>query len=160
MSCFNCKLTYPKYFNLNKKNYCYFCKLIYFLEQKDIYSVYISYSILDQDEIVKKTKEILLKENRIPFHTEIDPNSKIVLINPYIFLNVIKMMNQYEQMCFSNVKIFFTEDLNIEFIKISRMLPNQKPIKKSNEFPSKICIIPRHKVLYDKYLKLYLNKYL
>ena len=66
----------------------------------------------------------------------------------------------YDTITDGYVKIFFTEDLNIEFIKISRMFTNQKPIKKSNEFPSKICIIPRQKVLYDKYLKLYLNKYL
>jgi hypothetical protein len=61
----------------------------------------------NQDSIIKYTKDILLKENRIPTHKEIDATSKIIQVNPYIFLNVIKMMNQNEQVCFSNVKIFF-----------------------------------------------------
>lgn len=157
MNCFNCKLSYPKYFKINQKNYCYFCKLIYFLNQTDIYSIHVGYSMTNQDEIVKKTKDILLKENRIPSHKEIDLNSKIIQVNPYIFLNVIKMMNQNEQVCFSNVKIFFTEDLNVEFIKIGRMIDKPKPIKKSNEKINKINILPHQKVLYEKYLKTYLN---
>jgi hypothetical protein len=111
----------------------------------------------NQDLIIKHTKDILLKENRIPTHKEIDPNSKIIQVNPYIFLNVIKTMNQNEQVCFSNVKIFFTEDLNIDYIKIHRIIDKPKPIKKSNDKLSKISILPHQKVLYEKYLKSYLN---
>ena len=157
MNCFNCKLTYPKYFNINKKSYCYFCKLIYFLEQSDIFSINIGYSMLNQDEIVKKTKEILIKENRIASHKEIDPNSKLVLVNPFIFKNCINLMTQNEQICFSNVKIFFTESLNTEYIKIKRLIDKPKPIKKTYEVFNKIPILPHQKVLYDKYQKSYLN---
>jgi hypothetical protein len=159
MNCFNCKLSYPKYFKINQKNYCYFCKLIYFSEQTDVYSIQIGYSILNQDEIVKKTKEIILKENKIPSYKEIDSNSKIVQVNPYIFLNVIKMMNNDEKICFSNVKIFFTEDLNIDFIRVARIIGKPIQIKKSNEKITKIQILPHQKLLYEKYLNSYLISY-
>jgi hypothetical protein len=157
MNCFNCKLTYPKYFNINKKSYCYFCKLIYFIEQSDVFSINIGYSTMNQDEIVKKTKEVLINENRICSHKEIDPNSKLVLVNPYIFKNVINLMTQSEQICFSNVKIFFTEDMDTEYVKIRRLIDKPKPIKKSNEVFTKIQILPHQKVLYDKYQKSYVN---
>jgi hypothetical protein len=157
MNCFNCKLTYPKYFKINDKSYCYFCKLIYFLDQSDVFCINIGYSILNQDDIVKKTKDILIKENRIPSHKEVDPNSKLVLVNPYIFKNIIKLMTQQEQICFSNVKIFFTDDLDTEYIKIRRLIDKPKPIKKSKESINKIDILPHQKVLYEKYHKTFLN---
>jgi hypothetical protein len=157
MNCFNCKLTYPKYFKINDKSYCYFCKLIYFLDQSDVFCINIGYSILNQDDIVKKTKDILIKENRIPSHKEVDPNSKLVLVNPYIFKNIIKLMTQQEQICFSNVKIFFTDDLDTEYIKVRRLIDKPKPIKKSKDIINKIDILPHQKVLYEKYHKTYLN---
>ena len=157
MNCFNCKLTYPKYFNINKKSYCYFCKLIYFLDQSDVFSINIGYSMLNQDEIVKKTKDILINENRIPSHKDIDPNSKLVLVNPFIFKNVINLMSQHEQICFSNVKIFFTEDMDTEYIKIKRLIDKPRSVKKSYEVFTKIQILPHQKVLYDKYQKSYVN---
>jgi hypothetical protein len=157
LNCFNCKLIYPKYFNINKKTYCYFCKLIYFLEQSDIFSINIGYSILNQDEIVKKTKEILIKENRIPSHKEIDPNSKLVLVNPFILKNTIKLMSQNEQICFSNVKVFFTENMDTESVRIRRLIDKPTSLKKSYEVFTKIQILPHQKVLYDKYHKSYVN---
>jgi hypothetical protein len=158
MNCFNCELTYPKYFKINNKNYCYFCKLIYFIEQSDIYSVNIGYSTFNQNEIIKKTKGILSTENRIPHHSEIDPNSKILLVNPYIFINVLNMMNYSEKICFSNIRIFFTDDINIDNIKIQRLINTNKSIKKSNIKINKIKILSHQKQLYDKYLKSFISK--
>ena len=158
MSCDNCKLNYPCFFKINNNNYCYFCRVVYFLEQKDIFSVHIGYSIFDQDEIIKKTKNILSTKNKMPSHTEIDPNSKLVLINPFILKNLIKIMSQSEQICFSNIKIFFSEDLDTNLVKIKRLI--DKPIIKTNILPQKIQILPHQKVLYDKYFNTFLTKFI
>ena len=66
-------------------------------------------------------------------------------------------MTQNEQICFSNVKIFFTESLNTDYLKIKRLIDKPKPIKKSHEVFNKIQILPHQKVLYDKYQKSYVN---
>jgi hypothetical protein len=150
-NCFNCKLSYPKYFEISKNKYCYFCKLIYFMEQKDIFSIHIGYSTMQQEEIIKKTKEILKSENRIPTNKDIDKNSKLVLINPYILTNLIKLMSTSEQVCFSNIRIFFSEDIDTDYIKIKRMIDKPKPIIKSNLIPEKIALLPHQKVIFDKY---------
>ena len=133
MNCNNCKETYPKYFTINKNKYCYFCKLTYFMEQTDIFKIYIGYSMLPQNEIIKKTKEILLKENRVPTNKDIDIHSKLVQVNPYILINMIKYMNHTEQVCFSNIKIFFTEDLDMEMIKVHRIIDKPKQLIKTNK---------------------------
>jgi hypothetical protein len=156
-NCFNCKLTYPKYFTIQKKQYCYFCKLTYFLEQSDIFAINIGYSTISQDEIIKKTKEIILKENRIPTNKEIDPNSKLVQINSYILLNLIKLMSQTEQVCFQNVKIFFTENIEIDSIKIKRIIDKPRPLNKTNIIPEKIQLLSHQRVLYDKYYNKFVN---
>lgn len=156
MNCNNCKEAYPKYFTINKKQYCYFCKLVYFMEQNDIFKIYIGYSTLPQDEIVKKTKEILVKENKVPTNKDIDIHSKLVQINPYILINMIKNMNHTEQICFSNIKIFFTEDLDMEMIKVRRIIDKPKSLNKTNIIPSKIQLLPHQKVLYDKYIDKFL----
>jgi hypothetical protein len=157
MNCYNCKESYPRYFPINNNKYCYFCKLIYFIEHTDIFKVYIGYSTLSQDLIVKKTKEILFKENRVPTNKDIDPHSKIVQINPYILINMIKNMTHTEQICFSNIKIFFTEDIDMDSIKVKRFIDKPKPLNKTNIIPNKIQLLPYQKVLYEKYIEKFIN---
>ena len=156
MECYNCKEKYPKYFTINNNKYCYFCKLIYFMEYTDIFKVYIGYSTISQDEIVKKTKEILFKENRVPTNKDIDMHSKLVQINPYILINIIKNMLQSEQICFSNIKIFFTEDIDMDLIKVKRFIDKPTPLNKTNIIPNKIQLISSQKVIYDKYINKFI----
>jgi hypothetical protein len=73
------------------------------MEYTDIFKIYIAYSTIPQDDIVKKTKEILFKENRVPTNKDIDMHSKLVQVNPYIIINIIKNMSHAEQICFSNI---------------------------------------------------------
>jgi hypothetical protein len=127
------------------------------MEQKDIFSINIGYSTMLQEEIIKKTKDILKNENRIPTNKEIDKNSKLVLINPYILTTLIKLMQISEQICFSNIRIFFSEDIDTENIKVKRLIDKPKPIIKSNVIPEKIPILSFQKVLYDKYFIKYIN---
>ena len=156
--CFNCKNTSSKYFCFNKNNYCYFCKLVYFLEPSDVFFIHIGYSMVEQDEIVRKTKDAITKENRIPSHKEIDPNSKLLKVNPYIFLNLVKLMSQPEQICFANIKIFFSQNIDINLIKIRRII--DKPIKfvKSTDVSIFVDILPHQKLLYNKYFTKYVNE--
>jgi hypothetical protein len=122
------------------------------MEQKDIFSIHIGYSTMSQEEIIKKTKEIFNKENRIATNKEIDKNSKLVLINPYILTNLIKLMTLSEQVCFSNIRIFFSEDIDGDNIKVKRLIDKPKPVIKSNIIPEKISLLPHQKVIYDKYI--------
>ncbi len=159
MNCNNCKESYPRYISINKKNYCYFCKLIYFMEHTDIFKVYIGYSMLPQDIIVKKTKEFLLENNKMPTNKDIDVQSKLVQINSYILINMIKNMTHTEQICFSNIKIFFTEDIDMEMIKVRRIIDKPKPLIKTNMILNKIQLLPYQKVIYDKYINNFINTY-
>ena len=157
MNCFNCKESYPRYFSINKNQYCYFCKLIYFMEYTDIFKIYIAYSTIPQDDIVKKTKEILFKENRVPTNKDIDMHSKLVQVNPYIIINIIKNMSHAEQICFSNIKIFFTEDIDMDSIKVKRLIDKPKPLNKTNIIPNKIQLLCYQKVIYDKYIDKFVS---
>ena len=156
-NCNNCKESYPKYIIINKKKYCYFCKLIYFIEHTDIFKIYIGYSVLPQDTIVKKTKQFLLENNKMPTNKDIDIQSKLVQINPYILINVIKTMSYTEQICFSNIKIFFTEDIDMDMIKVRRIIDKPKLLIKSNIILNKIQLLPYQKVLYEKYINNFIN---
>jgi hypothetical protein len=127
------------------------------MDHTDIFKIYIGYSTLSQDFIVKKTKEILFKENRVPTNKDIDAQSKLVQINPYILINIIKNMTHTEQICFSNIKIFFTENIDMDSIKVKRLIDKPKSLNKTNIIPNKINLLPYQKVLYDKYINKFLN---
>ncbi len=129
------------------------------MEYTDIFKIYIGYSALSQDLIVKKTKEILFKENRMPTNKDIDLHSKLVQINPYLIINIIKNMTHSEQICFSNIKIFFTENIDMDSIKVKRFIDKPKPIIKTNIIPNKIQLLHYQKVLYDKYYDKFINSH-
>ena len=128
------------------------------MEFTDIFKVYIGYSILPQDTIVKKTKKFLLENNKMPTNKDIDTQSKLVQINPYMLINIIKTMSHTEQICFSNIKIFFTEDIHMEMIKVRRIIDKPKPLIKTNTILNKIQLLPYQKVLYEKYSKNFINE--
>jgi hypothetical protein len=115
--------------------------------------------MLPQDIIVKKTKEFLLENNKMPTNKDIDAQSKLVQINSYILINMIKNMTHTEQICFSNIKIFFTEDIDMEMIKVRRIIDKPKPIIKTNIILNKIQLLPYQKVIYDKYINNFINTY-
>ena len=93
----------------------------------------------------------------MPTNKDIDVHSKLVQINPYILINMIKNMTHTEQICFSNIKIFFTEDINMEMIKVRRIIDKPKLLIKTNIILNKIQLLPYQKVLYEKYSNNFIN---
>jgi hypothetical protein len=66
-------------------------------------------------------------------------------------------MTHTEQICFSNIKIFFTENIDMDSIKVKRLIDKPKSLNKTNIIPNKINLLPYQKVLYDKYINKFLN---
>ena len=91
------------------------------------YSYIVCHSNISQMDIIKKTREMIHKYNRVPLPNEIDTQVKIVKFNPYEFIQISKLTNY-----FVNFKIFFTDDLNIRQIKTFRIF--DKIIKNKKDF--------------------------
>jgi hypothetical protein len=118
LECNNCKL---KYYKLCGK-ICDFCDIVTNLKKKDVYKYVICYSKLDQKDIIIKTYEYFMKNDKIPIPNEIDINAKIISINPFMFNKYIKI---------SNYKIFFTNTIDRNNIKVKRLCKTY-PIEKLN----------------------------
>jgi hypothetical protein len=119
IECNNCKL---KYCNLNKNNLCEFCDIIINLNKNNLYKFIICYSKLEQIDIIKKTYEYFINNDKFPLVESIDKDAVIISINPYFFKKYIKD---------KNYKIFFTNMINKNNIKIKKLgLPY--PLEKLN----------------------------
>ncbi len=116
LDCISCGL---KYFYLHDK-LCEFCDIVYNLKKTDSYKYIVCYSEMDQDYIIKKTYDYFMENDIMPAPNDIDFNSIIVSVNPYIFRNYIKH---------DKCKIFFTNCINRNNIKTKKFLdkyPNEK----------------------------------
>jgi len=107
--CINCML---KYADITNK-YCEFCNIIKNTEKQDIYKIIICKSDLEQIDIIKKTYEYFMKNDKIPSPSDIDNNAIIINVNPYLFTKNI-YNNDY--------KIFFTNCINKNKIKIKKIM--------------------------------------
>lgn len=117
--CINCKLNYK---DLNNK-LCVFCDICESNNKNYIFNILIGTSNLSQIEIIKRTYEYFNKYDKIPMPSEIDNNSQIFKINPYIFREFIKT-----NLILINYKIFFTNCIDLNKIKTKRF-----PLKYNQE---------------------------
>lgn len=72
-SCNSCNLSY----NILNNNLCVFCNIIdnYYDNNKYIYSFIVGVSSLTQQDIIIKTREFTIKNNRIPL-----PSKLIIIV--------------------------------------------------------------------------------
>ncbi len=119
LECTNCKL---KYYSFQNK-LCEFCDIIINLNKSHTYKYVICYSKISQEDIIKKTYEYFIKNNTIPLPKEIDPDSVIINVNPYLFKTNIKN---------SNYKIFFTNCIDKNNIKARKIGEKFKQNEKFN----------------------------
>jgi hypothetical protein len=116
--CENCNL---KYATINNKK-CVFCNIITENKKSDIYNFIICKSDIDQIDIINKTYEYFINNDKIPEPNNIDSNSKLIKVNPYLFKKNI-ISNEY--------KIFFTNCIDRNLIKTKRF-PQKYAIEKIN----------------------------
>ena len=94
------------------------CRLCYLITHLN-YGVYkelkVYYSHLSQIDIIRKTVDLIIENDRIPTPLEIDPN---ILQVPISILEYINIINNYDEPVeyLKNYKIFFSQRLDINFI--------------------------------------------
>lgn len=133
MSCNNCLLNY----NYINNGYCLMCNIIHNTKQTDILLFVIGISSLSQLEIITLTKQFIMKNNCVPLPNQIDKDVKIIKdVNHYLFKKYINKTKE------NNFKIFFTNQLNIDKIKVFRIFDkkiiNQEKIIKTHNIDDKI----------------------
>ncbi len=116
--CENCNLKYAV-INSNK---CVFCNIITDTKKTDIYNFIICKSDMDQNDIINKTYEYFIENDKIPEPKDIDTHAKLIKINPYLFKKNM-ILNEY--------KIFFTNCIDRNLIKTKRF-PQKYVIEKLN----------------------------
>lgn len=154
--CISCELTY----NYINNKMCIMCNICNNPVTTDVFSFVIGKSNLNQIEIIKKTKDFISKNNKVPLPTDIDNEVNIISINPCIFLQIIKIMdnldNKEDRNIFENFKIFFTDDLNIKQIKTFRIF--DKVIKNKSNINYNYKFNKKEAKIYNKYYNDYINK--
>ena len=104
--CINCDLNYKELQN----GLCIFCDIIKYNKKDYLFHCVICDTKLTQLEIINKTYEFFMKNDRIPYPYEIDTNITICRVNPYIYRN----NNNIE------IKIFFKNCIDLNKIKAKR----------------------------------------
>lgn len=108
--CNNCDLNYKELSN----GLCVFCNIIKINKKDNLFDIVICKSNLTQLEIIVKTYEFFMKNDRIPYPYELDNNIEFLRVNPYIYRknNIINKI--------INDKIFFTNTIDLNKIKAKR----------------------------------------
>lgn len=87
----------------NNKKICGLCNIIYNNKKEHVNMCLLGYSTLSQNEIVKKTQEYYIKNNKIPFPQIVDSDVKLVNIPVYLYSQFNNKQNNFE--------IFFTDNV-------------------------------------------------
>jgi len=119
-TCRTCGGTYRSYLmmDLIKAEKCYdtYCRACYnvthlntgMLDGIDLY-----HSTITQLDIIRKTVDYVINNNKLPLPIEIDPEIKCV---PISLLEYINLLEHIDTKIFGNYKIFFNDKFGINFI--------------------------------------------
>jgi hypothetical protein len=163
-NCSFCNFRTTKLTKINSNSYCIICRLTLKPTTYDTHKIIAAYSIHQQVMINKLYREYILKNNKIPEPHDIDPNCRIILINPTVLHEMIELMTPDERSCFLNIKYFLTNKVDINEIKtvnFFNMINNKGLMNNSrvngeinsqtNSQTNKILLLKHQKNLYDKY---------
>ena len=121
-TCRYCGGIYPKYliscYILQSKCndiVCRACYIITHLNSGLFNEINLYYSEMSQIDIIRKTIDLIIKNNQIPLPSLIDENIKILPISILEFINILNNIEEVPNE-FKNYKIFFTQKFNINFI--------------------------------------------
>lgn len=98
-------------------NKCVFCNIIHKNNKYDVFNIVIGITNLSQIDIINKTYEFFMKNNRIPYPNEIDDKVKILNVNPYIYR---KDNSKFNNCQLNNNCLFFTNCIDYNKIKTPR----------------------------------------
>jgi hypothetical protein len=105
MKCINCDLNYKELYG----KICVFCDIVDENKKQNLLDIIIEFSKLSQIEIIQKTYEFFIKNDRIPYPNEIDIDVSTLRTNPYIYRQINK-----------DYKIFFTNTIDLNKIRSKR----------------------------------------
>lgn len=119
-TCRTCGGTYRSYLimDLIKEEKCYdtYCRACYTLTHLNTGvsdGIDLYYSTMSQLDIVKKTIDYVINNNKLPLPVDIDPEIKSVYIS---IVEYIILLNHIDTNKFLNYKIFFNDNFGINFI--------------------------------------------
>jgi len=118
MNCSYCDFRTSKLTIIGEISYCIICRLTLKPITQDTHKIVAAYSIFQQVMINKLYREFILKYNRIPEPHEIDPNCRLIQINPTVLHDIINIMTPDEQLSFMNIKYFLTDQVTINDVKV------------------------------------------
>jgi hypothetical protein len=104
-------------------------------------NIVICISELKQIDIISLTYNYFKEHNRIPYPTDLDKNVIILDYPVYVFNQIYNMMNENDKKKF-NVKIFFTNVIDKNMLKVKKMsdpyYPNEKIDQKYHQNKKKL----------------------
>jgi phage pi2 protein 07 len=125
-------------------------------------NIIICLSELNQEDIISLTYKYFREHNRIPYSTELDENVIILDYPVYVFNQIYNMMNENDKKKF-NIKIFFTNVIDKNMLKVKKMgdpyYPNEKIDQKYHQNKKKIDKFLEN-IYYTYYSSINNNKYI
>ena len=152
MSCSNCNTNIKIYDTKDDLDYCYICYLTNFTSHQDVFIINIGVSKMTQEEINSAYNKYVQKNCKLPLHTDIDPDSKILKVNSILFLNMLQNINAKEKKQFKNIKIFFSDNIDLRKIKTLNILKKEKFIVQTRIHDKEQLNEKQHEI-YMNYIK-------
>ena len=158
--CSFCEFRTTKLTQIGSKSYCLICRLTLKPTTSDTHKIIAAYSIQQQIMINKLSREFILKNNRIPTPHEIDPNCRLIDINPTVIHQIVDLMNQDDASCFLNIKYFLSDDVEVSEIRTVNFFKGNGNKNENNstiEGITRIPLLKHQKNLFSKYYQKFID---
>jgi hypothetical protein len=160
--CSFCEFRTTKLTQIGSKSYCLICRLTLKPTTHDTHKIIAAYSIQQQIMINKLSREFILKNNRIPTPHEIDPNCRLIDINPTVIHQIVNLMSQIssdDASCFLNIKYFLSDDVEVSDIKtVNFFKVNENKVNnKTYDRITRIPLLKHQKNLFSKYYQKFID---
>ena len=139
--CQNCSNITPSltqsliYTNKMNNKICLLCNLVDMFISKNnniidfTDNIIICLSSLNQKDIIELTYKYFKEHNKIPYPSDLDKNVIILDYPVYLFNQIYNIMNDNDRKKF-NVKIFFTNVIDRNMLKVKKITESYYPIEK------------------------------
>ena len=171
LTCSFCNYSSTNLIKVGEKTLCVICKYTLKPSPSDTHKIVAAYSINPQYMINKLCREFIVKNDYIPTPHNIDPNCRLIKINPTVLHDIIEIMSSDDKSCFLNIKFFLTTELDIKEIKCINYFQKHSDKKHSDKkhslnslnnlnnlnVPEYIDLLKHQKNIFDKYYQKFVD---
>ena len=128
--CSHCLQDYNTLNNFSKL--CVLCDLCLNYNRINLDKVVMGISNLSQLDIIKQTRDYVIKHNKLPMSHELDKDVKLIKLTPTLYNEYLNLATISQKRELNNIKYFYTNTIDRNLIKCRRIIDGKFKLETLN----------------------------